>query len=252
MTESILYHRAGHVGRITLNVPERHNSLGREELEAFQDCLSRLEADGEVRSLIVTGAGEKTFCAGASLTQLGAGELDDDSFQKATMQLAHISVPTICALNGSVFGGGVELALSCDFRIGIEGTRMRVPAAALGICYPLSGINLFVERLGSNVAKRILVGSEEFDAEAMLDIGFLDHLVLRSQLEEHVMALAQHIAGLAPLSVQSMKKILQQAESGSVDPEEARSLWELCMRSEDLQEGLLAQREKRQPRFSGK
>ena len=252
MTESILYSRSGHVGRITLNVPERHNSLGREELEALQDCLAEVEADAEVRSLIVTGAGEKTFCAGASLKQLGEGQLADDSFQEAATRLAQVAIPTICALNGNVFGGGVELALSCDFRVGIEGTRMRVPAAALGICYPLSGINLFVERLGANVARRILVASEEFDADAMLAIGFLDHLVLRPQLESYVMAFAQRIAGLAPLSVRSMKKLLQQAASGGIDPEEARALADLCSGSDDLQEGLAAQREKRQPRFSGK
>ena len=252
MTESILYSRSGHVGRITLNVPERHNSLGREELEALQDCLAEVEADAEVRSLIVTGAGEKTFCAGASLKQLGEGQLADDSFQEAATRLAQVAIPTICALNGNVFGGGVELALSCDFRVGIEGTRMRVPAAALGICYPLSGINLFVERLGANVARRILVASEEFDADAMLAIGFLDHLVLRPQLESYVMAFAQRIAGLAPLSVRSMKKLLQQAASGGIDPEEARALAYLCLGSDDLQECLAAQREKRQPRFSGK
>jgi enoyl-CoA hydratase/carnithine racemase len=252
MTESILYDRVGHVGRITLNIPEKHNALGREELKALQDRLAQVESDNEVRALILTGAGEKTFCAGASLAQLGAGELDDDSFQKTTSQLAGTAIPTLCALNGNVFGGGAELALSCDFRVGIEGTRMRVPAAALGLCYPLSGINLFVERLGLNVAKRVLVGSEEFEAEAMLDIGFLDHLVLRSQLQEYVMTYAQRIAGLAPLSVRAMKAILQQAAGGGVDDKEAKRLSDLCFRSDDLQEGLAAQREKRQPRFSGK
>ena len=252
MTDSILYSRTGHVGRITLNIPEKHNALGRQELDALQDKLSEVESDSEIRSLILTGSGEKTFCAGASLAQLGAGELDDDSFQKATARLAQLSIPTICALNGNVFGGGVELALSCDFRVGIEGTRMRVPAAALGLCYPLSGMHLFVERLGLSIAKRVLVGSEEFESEAMLNIGFLDHLVLRSQLQDHALKYAQHIAGLAPLSVRSMKKILRQVANASVDLEEASALSELCLGSEDLQEGLAAQREKRQPRFSGK
>ena len=184
MTDTILYERKGHVGRLTLNNPERHNSLGQEELEAMQDRLTHIAADDQVRVLVVTGAGDKTFCAGASLQQLGAGQLSGDSFQQTTVQLAELPIPTICSLNGNVFGGGVELALSCDFRIGIEGTRMRVPAAAIGLCYPLSGINLFVERLGVNLAKRILVASEEFSADAMLEIGFLDHLILRAQLEE--------------------------------------------------------------------
>ena len=128
---------------------------------------------------------------------------------------------------------------------------MRVPAAAIGLCYPLSGIKLFVERMGINLAKRMLVGSEEFDAEAMLEVGFLDHLVLPGQLEETVNNMALHIAGLAPLAVRSMKQILQQAASGTIDEAQAQTLAALCTDSEDLQEGFAAQREKRKPRFKG-
>ena len=251
MTDTILYSRAGHVGRLILNNPERHNSLGQEQLEGIQARLTEVAADEQVRVLIVTGAGEKTFCAGASLQQLGTGQISSDCFQTTTDQLAGLVIPTICALNGNVFGGGVELALSCDFRIGIEGTRMRVPAAAIGLCYPLRGINRFVERMGVNLAKRMLVAAEEFDAQAMLDIGFLDRLVLPGHLEEAVDDLAQHIAGLAPLAVQAMKNILQQAAVGSVDFEQAQELSKRCSDSEDLQEGFAAQREKRQPRFKG-
>ena len=165
------------MGRLVLNNPQRHNTLGQEQLEGIHTHLAEIASDEQVRVLVVTGAGEKTFCAGASLQQLGAGQLSGDSFQAMTVELANLAIPTICALNGNVFGGGVELALSCDFRIGIEGSRMRIPAAAIGLCYPLSGIKLFVERMGVNLAKRMLVGSEEFDAEAMLEVGFLDHLV---------------------------------------------------------------------------
>ena len=251
MTDTILYNRSGHIGSLTLNNPDRHNSLGQEELEAIQDCLTRIEDDDEIRVLVLTGAGEKTFCAGASLNQLGAGKISGDYFQQTTEKLAQLPIPTICSLNGNVFGGGVELALSCDFRVGIEDTRMRVPAAALGLCYPLSGINLFVERLGVNLAKRILVASEEFDADAMLEVGFLDHLVLRAQLEETTQGLAQHIADLAPLAVRAMKKILQQAAREGINLEDARVLSQQCSESADLQEGFAAQREKRKPVFKG-
>ena len=109
MTDTILYSRSGHIGRLVLNNPEKHNSLGHEQLEAMQLCLAEVAADEEVRVLIVTGAGEKTFCAGASLGQLGAGEMSDDSFQVTTGHLANLAIPTICALNGNVFGGGVQI-----------------------------------------------------------------------------------------------------------------------------------------------
>lgn len=129
---------------------------------------------------------------------------------------------------------------------------MRVPAAAIGLCYPLSGISRFVERLGVNTTKRILVASEELDAEAMLDVGLLDHLVLPVQLEKTAEELAHHIAGLAPLSVRAMKTLIHQVASGTLDPVQTRQLVDACADSEDLQEGFAAQREKRKPRFSGR
>ena len=252
MTDTIQYSRSGHIGRLLLNDPGRHNALGKEQLEAIQGHLRDLTRDEQVRVLIITGAGDKTFCAGASLQQLNSGEMRDDIFQETTEQIAELAIPTICALNGNVFGGGVELALSCDFRIGIEGTRMRVPAAAIGLCYPLGGIIRFVERLGVNTTKRILVASEELDAEAMLDIGLLDHLVLPAQLDKTAEELANHIAGLAPLAVRAMKSLIHQLSSGTLDPGHARQLVNDCVESEDLQEGFAAQREKRKPRFSGR
>lgn len=251
MPATILYERSGHIGVLTLNNPDKHNSLGQEELEAIQACLQEVEADSEVRVLVLTGAGDKTFCAGASLQQLNAGQISGDCFQATTDMLASLPIPSIASLNGNVFGGGVELALSCDFRVGIEGSRMRVPAAAIGLCYPLSGINRFVERMGVNLAKRILVASEEFDAEAMLEIGFLDHLVLPGQRQGATNDLAQHIAGLAPLAVKSMKEILQQAAAGGIDISRAKELSDQCQASEDLQEGFAAKKDKRKPRFRG-
>ena len=120
------------------------------------------------------------------------------------------------------------------------------------MCYPLSGINRFVERLGVNLAKRVLVAAEEFDDAAMLELGFLDQLVAPGELEATTAAMAERIAGLAPLAVQAMKDILQQAAAGGIDTERALALSQRCMDSEDLQEGFAAQREKRPPDFQGK
>lgn len=251
MTDTILYETQGAIARITLNNPARHNSLGEAQLSALQRCIEAVEEDRNIRVLIVTGRGDKTFCAGAALDQLGKGQISGDLFQQTTDRLAAIRVPTICALNGNVFGGGVELALSCDFRIGVEGSRLRVPAAQIGLCYPLSGINRFVQRLGVNLAKRILIAAEEFDADDMLRIGFLDYLVPPTALEFHARDMAECIAGLAPLAVQGMKVILQQAAAGSIDMEAAADLSRRCAESEDLKEGFAAQREKRAPKFTG-
>ncbi len=252
MSNTILYGRSGHIARVTLNNPERHNALGQVELETLRGIFTEVAEDLELRVLVLTGAGDKTFCAGASLHHLQSGRIDPDSFRQTAEQLHNLAIPTICALNGSVFGGGVELALSCDFRLGVEGSRMRVPAAQLGICYPISGISRLVEHLGVNMAKRILVAAEEFDAEDMLEIGFLDHLLLPSQLEDEVSRMGLRISELAPLAVRSMKEILRQASSGMIDPARIAQLSTMCADSSDLQEGFAAVWEKRKPRFTGK
>ncbi len=235
-----------------MNNPDKHNSLGEAQLRALREYTEQVGNNPNMRVLVLTGAGEKTFCAGAALNELGSGQISGDLFQATTDQIAQLPIPTLCALNGNVFGGGVELALSCDFRIGIEGTRMRVPAAQIGLCYPLSGMNRFVERLGVNLAKRILLTAEEFDAESMLRIGFLDHLVPRAGLTQRTDELAQSIASLAPLAVRAMKQVLQEAAAGEIDMAEAQKLSELCRTSDDLQEGFAAQRERRPPRFTGR
>ena len=251
MTDTILYSREGHIGRLTLNIPERHNALGREQLLRIQELLTSIASDNQVRVLVLTAAGNKTFCAGASLQELGAGEIGGDCFRATTTQLSSLAVPTICALNGNVFGAGVELALSCDFRLGVEGSRMRVPAAAIGICYPASGVQRLVQGVGLSIARRMLLAAEQFDSQGMLEIGFLDYLVLPTRFAATTDELARKIAGLAPLAVRSMKNVLAQVLAGEADEDQIRELEAMCVNSADFQEGIAAQREKREPRFSG-
>jgi enoyl-CoA hydratase/carnithine racemase len=252
LTETIVYSADQHIARITLDNPHRHNALGEGELAALQHHLSSIESNPAIRVLVLSGCGEKTFCAGAALGQLSTGAISANRFQQTTDQLAALRVPTICAANGSLYGGGAELALSCDFRIGVTGSRLRVPAAQFGLCYPTAGIERYVERLGLSLAKRILMAAEPFDAEQLLDMGFFDHLVAPADLRGRAQQLAAELAELAPLAVQSMKQLLQQAASGSIDSEQALALSSRCSDSVDLQEGFVAQREKRKPVFVGK
>lgn len=251
MIETIEYSTKGHIAKVVLNNVATHNSLGENELLALQHCFGLVEEDKNIRVLIVTNRGHKTFCAGAALNQLSTGKISPNSFQDTTDQLAAIRVPSICALNGNVYGGGVELALSCDFRIGVHGSHMRVPAAKLGLCYPINGINRYVERLGVSVSKRILMAAEQFDADELLHVGFLNYLVEADEIMKKTQELADSIAVLAPLAVQSMKQLLQQAAEGGIDPSYAEELSMLCAESVDLKEGFSAHREKRTPNFFG-
>ncbi len=108
------------------------------ELAGIESALKNLSAD--TRVLMIYSEGGRTFCAGADLGQISSGELTGDQFQAVTNQIADLSIPTICVANGNIFGGGVELAMSCDFRMAADDILMRVPAAAIGLCYPTDGI----------------------------------------------------------------------------------------------------------------
>ena len=240
------------IARIRLNHPEKHNSLSSEDIDSFIELLERIENDPDIRVLVVTGAGEKTFCSGASLTQLSDGNMQGDRFVNLTDRLASFRLPTICAMNGSAYGGGVEIGLCCDFRVGIKGTKLFVPPARFGICYPVNGIRRYVNRLGPNLAKRILVASEDFTSEEMLQLGYFTHLVEAGELESFVQNMAERISTLAPLSVTAMKQICNQITGGELNRANAEKLIQQCRESEDLKEGLAAIKEKRKPSFKGK
>ncbi len=251
MSTTIEYELSDSIGVLRICREDTHNSLGADELKALEATLAAVNEDREVRVLIVTGAGDKTFCSGAYLGDLNSGRITPDGFQSVMHHLAELRVPTIARVNGNVFGGGTELALSCDFRIGVEGTRLRVPAAAIGLCYPPAGIARFVDKLGANTARRMLVASETLDAAELFRVGFYDYLVEREALDDRVEELALHIAGLAPLAVHAMKELVMQAETGSIEFARAQALVATCAESADLQEGFAAQAEKRAPRFEG-
>jgi enoyl-CoA hydratase/carnithine racemase len=154
-------------------------------------------------------------------------------------------------MNGSAFGGGAELALCCDFRIGVTGSRVAVPAARLGLAYPLGGLRRYVATLGVGVASRLLLATEEFGADELLRVGFLHRVVSPSELEATTRELAERLAGLAPLAVQAMKRILRDLAEGTLDEAAARALIETCASSRDFREGVRARREGRSPRFEG-
>ena len=241
-----------HIATICLNKPEKHNSLSGEDMKLFCDLLATIQDNADIRVLILTGAGDKTFCSGAALDQISAGEMGADDFPVLTDTLAGLSIPKICAFNGSVYGGGVELGLCCDFRIGIPGMRMFVPPARIGICYPLAGIQRYLRLLGTTVTKRILIASEEFDTEGLRTIGYLTHLSDAELLNSTAQKLAERIAGYAPMAVQAMQKIIDQAALDELSEEQANQWVKACWQSEDLKEGLTALQEKRSPQFKGR
>lgn len=234
---------------VTLNRPERHNSLSQADMAALTELLRQLDNEPELRVLVLRGAGEKSFCSGAYLNEVADRSFKGNPFEELTDAMENFRLPTICAFNGSVYGGGGELALCCDFRIGVEGMRMFVPPARLGIHYPEKGLGRYISRLGLNAAKRILLAVETFDAPQLLQIGFLDYLTPRPALAQRTSELAYALTALAPLSVQNMKRSLNEIARGAIDPEEIKRRIALCWNSQDQTEAVRAMAEGRPPVF---
>ncbi len=250
MPNTISFRQQEGIATLSFDNPARRNALGSEELDAIEGALKTLDAT--TRVLLITSSDDRIFCAGADLTQILDGSLNGDRFQSMTNQIAELSIPTIAVLTGNVFGGGAELALSCDFRLGREGIAMRIPAAAIGLCYPIQGIDRLTKRLGVPLAKRLLVAAETFSADDMLALRLVDRIVPAAQLREEAEAYARALIALAPMAVTSMLTIIRQLEVGELDQKTAADLASACAASEDVQEGILAQREKRSANFKNR
>ncbi|MDA0892791.1 MAG: enoyl-CoA hydratase/isomerase family protein [Proteobacteria bacterium] len=250
MPDTVSFEQQDGIATLSFNNPARRNALGSEELDAIEKALGTLDA--ATRVLLITSSDDRIFCAGADLTQILDGSLNGDRFQSVTNQIAELSIPTIAVLTGNVFGGGAELALSCDFRLGREGITMRIPAAAIGLCYPVRGIERLTRRLGVSLARRLLVAAETFSADDMLALRLVDRIVPAAQLRSEADSYARALLALAPMAVTSMLTIIRQLELGELDQQTAADLAMACSESEDVQEGILAQREKRTANFKNR
>ena len=246
-----------HDGRatITLNRPTHHNRLHVEDLLVLQQHVAALAADPGVRLLVLTGSG-RSFCSGFHLgdfdhqpAQPGAGP---QLFEQTVDALEALAVPSICRFNGSVYGGATDLALACDFRVGVAGMQLRMPAARLGLHYYPSGLRRYVSRLGLATAKRLFLLAEAVTADELLALGYLDKLVPAAQLDATVQALADALAAGAPLALRGMKLSLDEIARGEFHLSALRDREAACAASQDLQEGRLAMAEKRAPRFNGR
>jgi enoyl-CoA hydratase/carnithine racemase len=245
---------------IRLNRPRAHNRLEPVDLPALREAFERLDADPGVRVLILTGTGESFssgYHIGALAERQGGGEpagadSDPDAFANTVDRLEAMRIPTIAALNGSVYGGATDLALACDFRVGVEGMRMLMPAVRLGIVYYASGLRRYVSRLGIAAAKRLFLTAQPLEAEEMLRIGYLDEIVPSEHLMARAEALAAILAANAPLAVAGLKQAINAAAAGTLDPEALAATRARCAASSDHAEALKAWLEKRSPVFTGR
>src|SRR5438128_11168577 len=240
---------------IRLNRPKHLNRLQPEDLEALLKLFDRIEDDPGIRVVILTGTG-RAFSAGydlGSIAERAATEPEQQTagsaFEVVANRLEDLNVPTICRLNGGVYGGSTDLALACDFRIGVDTAEMFMPAARLGLHYYKSGIARYVSRLGVDNAKKLFLTAQKITAPEMLRIGYLTATVPLEMLDDEVDKLANILAGNAPLAMRGMKRAINEFARGKLDEEAADLRHRESMRSAEIKEGIKAFAEKRAPKF---
>lgn len=223
---------AGGVAALRFCRPEEHNRIDPEDVAVLMRHFERVLAEPGVRVLVVSGSGEKTFSSGYTVHAIR--EHLDDRLEKMLDTLESLPLPVICALNGSAYGGAIDLALCCDFRIGVRGARMFMPAAKFGLHYYPGGLRRYVTRLGLNTAKKLFLTAQALGDEEMLRIGFLDELVDRSQFDATVEAYVKAILECEPKVVASMKLFLNQTADGAIDLAAQRAAFVQSLLSDEL------------------
>ena len=244
---------------IRLNRPRHMNRIQPEDIAVLMRLLGRGgrragAARAGPRPAPAAPSAPATIWATCTSRAEGAGRGGGvPSFEAMVNRLETLRVPTICRLQGGVYGGSTDLALACDFRIGHDGIEMFMPAGRLGVHYYEAGMRRYVSRLGLNAAKRLFLTAERIGAAEMLRIGYLTDLVPpTAELDAAVDALADRVAGMAPLAVQGMKQALNEIAHGDLDVPALEARQARCEESEDLKEGLAAFWAKREPAFRGR
>ena len=239
---------------IRLNRPKHLNRLQPEDLDALLKLFNRIEADPALRVLVLTGTG-RAFSSGYDLgsiaerTANAQEQTAGSAFEIVVNRLEDLALPTICRLNGGVYGGATDLALACDFRIGVDTCEMFMPAARLGLHYYKSGIKRYVSRLGADNARKLFLTAQKIGAVEMLRIGYLTAMVPAEALDEEVDKLAAILAGNAPVAMRGMKRAINEFARGELDEEAADRRHRDSMRSAEIKEGIQAFAEKRPPKF---
>jgi len=260
----LLIETKNNICTLTLNRPEKQNSLSIELVELLKSSLKELAIDDGVRAVILRGAGDKAFCSGfdiGSLPTQSKGDVDQrlkslDQVESLLQHLGNFPYPVIAMLNGFAFGLGCELAMCCDIRIAAEDIRMGMPPAKLGLVYPWAGLQRFIQCIGLQNTKEMFFSGRTYTGKRIKELGLINYLVPGGELNEFTYGFAEEIAGNAPLALKGIKKVInllmQANRLDETKSKEAQAIFRAVLLSEDMQEGQAAFFEKRKPRFKGK
>lgn len=257
--ENILFEKKDGIAYITFNRPKVLNALNRKTIEELRDALLDARDDVSVRVLILTGAGEKSFVAGADISELAQRTpVDGKDFslfgQSVFHQLETLGKPSICAINGFALGGGCEMALCCTIRLASKGAKLGQPEVKLGIIPGYGGSQRLARLCGKGAAHELCLTGEMITAEEAQRIGLVNHIYEPAELLPAAEAMAKKIIANAPLAV---KYTIEAIERGVEMPQEEglfleATLFALSCATEDMREGTKAFLEKRKADFKGK
>ena len=250
----------GLVRVVTVENRAKRNALDFRALEELEEAFEAAARD-RVRCLLLRGAGEEAFSSGFDLAEIALssrrGERPDEAVERTADVLAALPCPTVAFLNGSAFGGGFELAVTCDLRVAREGIQVGMTPSKLGVVYPEGGMRRFLDLVGAARTRELFFTGRPVDAGTALAWGLVNRLVPAAGAEAAAQELAGEIAANAPLAVQGMKRILRLLESAhdrglsAEERVEIAGLRRRAFESADLKEGRAAFQERRPPRFTG-
>lgn len=244
------------VAVVSINRPKALNALNSEVLKEIKSMMNDLEVNEEVRTIILTGAGEKSFVAGADIAEMSClspqdaelfGQVGNDAFHT----IEKLSKPVIAAINGFALGGGCELAMSCDIRIASEKARFGQPEVGLGVTPGFGGTQRLSRLVGKGMAKLLILSGRTIKAEEANRIGLVELVVAPEELMNTARALANEIASKSPQGVRLSKKAINEGlDLGLLEGTnlEAKYFGE-CFRFPDQKEGMTAFLEKRTPKY---
>jgi len=255
----IIYEKSEGIATITLNRPEALNAFSKEVVEEVLNAVDDAGTDEDVRVLILTGAGDRAFSAGADIkSMVGMNSLKarELSFmgEKLCLALENLEKPVIAALNGYALGGGLEVAMSCDLRIASESSRMGQTEINIGLIPGWGGTQRLTRLIGRTKAKEMVFTGKMIDAKTAEQLGIVNLVVPADKFRDAVRQFALELASKAPVAIKVAKALINKGADISLDSALAleREGFGVVASSEDLKEGVSAFTEKRKPAFKGK
>ena len=258
MFENLVLVRDGAVASITLNRPQVLNALNARTLDELQRAFLELKSDSDVRAVVVTGAGEKAFAAGADISELAnlspaQAQEHARNGQRTFDTIERLGKPVIAAINGFALGGGCELAMACTLRLAADTARLGQPEINLGIMPGFAGTQRLVRLVGKAAALDLLLSGRHVSADEALRLGLVNRVVAVAELQAAAHALAMELAGKAPVATRFILDTVHQGSDTSFEQGEylEATLFGLAFATSDMREGTRAFLDKRKPVFKG-